>query len=410
MLNFQTGAPFALCLTVCLVSCGEVTDPDVVTRNDLKAPSALEIVDKGNGSVQLKWTTANFEDDFEGYNIYGAIIGDEDLESLGVVVGKPIQLLDSEGEPIEAAKNILSSFNYQTGNEYALPGADDNAEAEYNTAELKFSALPYHKLRTANKEANLPTCKPLTDGVCQGLGTEKEDTEAENITSLGDVIYDFPETLEVGTQVCFFVFSVQDGGAEISQSSSDVACMTPKYAVDPESFSLNVSSQSAPELFKDYRDSCIAGSSDCDTLDMTSGLGTIGATTETRTVQFERYSAAGGGVYLASGKYAVIKSLGYFADGFDDPSYFAQTPVLSEFNESNAQLPEGYSLPGQSITLNENYIYVIASANTEDTPTSADFYYDWLFVESISCSISGDSDTCTLDYKMLFSKNPNSLD
>ncbi len=411
MWKSRATAALVLSYTMTLVNCGEVADPDVITRNDLKAPSGLKIVDKGNGSVQLRWTTANFEDNFEGYNVYGAAIDNDTLETLGVVKGEPIQLLNSDGEPIEKAKSILGAFTYESKNEYALPGTADNADATYNTAELKFSTLPFHKLRTANKEANLPSCKPLTTGVCTPLGNEKEETEPESITSIGIVSYDLPQTLEVGQQVCFFVFSVQDEGEEISQSSSNVACIIPKFAADATSFTMDASGKFAPPFFNTFRENCSQDETSfavsCDEITTTSTGAAISESTETLSIQFERYGNANAGVSLSSGKNTVILSFGYFPEGFTDPAFVdlvSQAPVLTDFSSSNLNQTGGYSQPGQSISLQDKHIYVIANALPEVTPTSADFYYDWLFAESVSC-VSG---SCTVDYKMLFSKNPNS--
>ncbi|NRA65937.1 MAG: hypothetical protein HRU19_15725 [Pseudobacteriovorax sp.] len=387
------------------IACGDAADPEAVTRDDLKSPSALKIVDKGNGSIDLRWSTANFEDDFEGYNVYGAVVTDADLTEFGITKGEPIQLLDANGDAVEAARTILANFSYQATNQYALPGTADNAEAEYNLEDKKFSALPYHKLRTATKEANLPTCIPIDGGICDPTGTVKQETEASAITSIGNISYSLPETLAIGSQVCFFVFAVQDEGEEISQSSTDVACIVPKYATAvTTSAGITSGNQIALPLFATLRSACATDG--CPEIATTVSAAAISATTTDRTVQFEKFNN-NDNLTFATGQNAVILSFGYFENGFADDNFVnlvQSAPNLSGFDATAISQGGGYSQPGQSIVVEKNHIYVIANAAADSaTPADADFYYDWIYVSEAACPDT----SCNVSYQLLLSANPN---
>ena len=388
-----------------LLGCGDASDPDIITRTDLKSPSALKVIDLGNGSVQLRWSTANFEDDFEGYNIYGAVISDSELEALGAPKDEPLQLLDAAGDPVEKAKAVLGAFSYVADNPYALPGTVDNAAAKYNNLEeKKFSALPYHKLRTANGEANLPTCRPVPDTAdCKFLGSEKSEVDSDTITSIGVLNFTLEENLPVGEQACFFVFSVQDEAEEISQSSTNIACVVPKYKATAESFTFSPGTNKNFGLLSAIRANCATGT--CAPLSPTESSTPINGSDATKSFQFEQYT--GTSANIVSGKNAVIVSLGYFASGFTDPDFVelvSVAPALVGFDPANNKQSGGYSQPGQSIAFEPNHIYVVASADPAiAAPTAADFYYDWIYASAVSC----DGNSCSATFDMLLSGNPD---
>lgn len=424
-----------LILSGVLSACDEVDDPSVVSRNDLKSPSTLQLIDAGNGVVTLRWQTANYESKFEGYNVYGAKVDSSTLSSWGITNGDPIQLLDDSGAAIEDAKTKLGYFTYRSDNTYALPGSEDNANATASTDEEedKFSALPYHKLSSASNEPNLPSCKPLSSGTCSGLGTEPEATDSSSITSIGKVDYTLGDgtnnqILEVGQQYCFFVFSVQDGGKEISQSSSNVSCITPKYSLTGLTTQIPVNSGSTRasrptdlRTIANASDGNSLCSQDSSTLSVTCNndqythdetiTATFGSSSVEGVFQFERYSSSAAKISIVSGKNAVIKSMGYFASGFSDQSFLdsisSLTSVGDSFSATAVKQSGGYSNPGQSIILNKNHIYAIAHAPSDSSnPTAAEFYYDWLYISDLTCS---SSDACSITYDLLVSKTADVL-
>ena len=367
---------------------GEKDDPDIVDRADLKSPGALDIVDLGAGKVQLRWFTANQEDDFEGYNIYGA---SGTATELGVTEGSPMQLLDNSGEPKETTKEILANFTYRSDNANALPGVADNAEGVYEQGEKKFSAFPYHKVRTATKEPNLPTCKPNINsqkGICVGLGTAKEETDASSINSNGVLIYDFPEILTIGHSYCFFIFSVQDEGSEISQSSTNVACIIPRYQV-AGNFTYTVANASSEYFLFDIRALRVECTTSCPEALAISSDGTSelasGQTNETNPLQFENYGASSI-INLVSGQKTVVRWMGKFIGGFQDPlfvSSVAQAPSLV-YDSNNIKHGGGYVPQFQSIPLAQYDMFAVAVNDPTSTATETqDFYYDWIWIESI---------------------------
>ncbi|SMF25679.1 hypothetical protein [Pseudobacteriovorax antillogorgiicola] len=427
MLNHWTRTG-PLVAALVLSSCSDTSDPDVITREDLKSASALKLIDNGNGQVTLQWQTANFEDDFEGYNVYGAKVDSTTLASWGITEGEPIQLLSADGNTVAEARTQLAYFSYQSDNDYVLPGVADNAEADYTAdlAEAKFSALPYHKIRVANKEAVLPTCKTLTDGSCTGLGVTPNETSASDITSVGTVSYIFGsegttvnDYLEVGSQYCFFVFAVQDSGAEISQSSSNVECITPKYTNTSGTLTVTMDtgtfSYQLPTDIRTYRTTNCSQTADeaaaCTDLTHTASSSQFGSTSASGAFQFERYTGSPSSLSIVAGKNASIRPLGYFANGFTDSTFvdsIDEITSIGNFSASAIKQEGGFSSPGQSVILNEKNIYVVANAPTDITPTASDFYYDWLFVDSLTCG-STIGDACTMSYQLLVSKTANVL-
>ena len=399
-------------MALCFACGGEQSDPNVIGRDDLKSPGGLSLIDNGDGTVQLRWFTSNYEDDFEGYNIYGAA---GTATELGVTEGEPIQLLDNSGNAIEGAKTILAKFSYSAENSQALPGTTDLAEADTSEeGELKFSAYPYHKLRTANKQPNLPTCKPNLNndtGSCVFLGASKDETDAEDINSVGELSFTFPpsssssDTLTAGQSYCFFVFAVQDQGKEISQSSTNVACIVPKFKVNASTVSLAAASDAAKITatgsdngYTEFRSNCIT-SGVCTTISMTPGQSQLNASSLV-TWQIESYGESI--AYLVTGKSAAIRPLGFFADGFADSRFsqqIAAAPALSLSASDTAKNPNGYSIEGQSVPIYANHIYVLASGDQSSDEVSS-FYYDWIYIDSVDCSSN-----CSVSFEMLLSRN-----
>src|SRR5690606_10504538 len=81
------------------VGCGKVDDPDPINLSNLKAPSDLRIFDLAGGKVRLSWKGGNFEDEFEGYNVYGAKFSDENISSFseqGLARGTPLRLINDK--------------------------------------------------------------------------------------------------------------------------------------------------------------------------------------------------------------------------------------------------------------------------------------------------------------------------
>jgi len=375
-----------------LASCGgDKGEPKVIGSLDLKSPGGLKIVDLGNGSIQLQWQTVNNEDDFEGYNIYGA---KGNATTLGVVEGQPLELLDIAGEPLAATKTILTNFSYALANaDYGLPSYNSNTETEYELDELKFPALPYHKTNAANGEPNLPTCKPgiasanttaeQNANVCVGLGASKEETSASNITSNGVVTYTFPETLTVGTEYCFLVFSVQDEGEEISQASSNVECITPRWKVTGDAANSNSQRLVVNGGYRAYRTAC-ATAGTCQSLAwQTKSPSGFGAD-ETEPFGFENFTSNN---WVIAGQNAGLKYMGYFPNGFSDQDFINLVGAPPTYKVDVSATPlehNGYSLEGQSVPLLAKGIYALAIGDKADAAGASGFYYDWLYISAVN--------------------------
>ena len=214
-----------------LLSCGDENDPDAVSALELKSPSALRIIDDGEGKIRLKWSGPNPEDAFEGYNVYGAKLTNTELAAISLTKGQPIQLLDNAGDAVEAVKTtILPKFDYTTANSNALPGAGESPASIEEDTEL--SKLPFHQRNSSDAtDPLLPTCRTATGNQTCVLNTSATEVDAAGYSSNGVVEFNLGESIQLdeGSQYCFFVLSVQSGGKEVSSSSTNVECVTPRY-------------------------------------------------------------------------------------------------------------------------------------------------------------------------------------
>ena len=95
-----------LALGSALFGCDKATDPAPVALDELKFAFGLKILDQGNGAVRLKWTGVNNEEDFSGYNIYGA----KDNSAITALEGKSIKLLDDKGDVDATGKAALGKM------------------------------------------------------------------------------------------------------------------------------------------------------------------------------------------------------------------------------------------------------------------------------------------------------------
>src|SRR5689334_12239962 len=146
----------ALMVMPFIVSCEKAEDPSAIDVSNLKFPHNLKISDQSGGDIQLSWNGANFEDGFEGYNVYGMKFSDEDIEKwagVGLAIGSPLQLLDDDGKPRAEVKEILALFNFNGEDlESAKKSVDDDGKR-------KIVFLPIHS-QNKKGEPILPTCYP----------------------------------------------------------------------------------------------------------------------------------------------------------------------------------------------------------------------------------------------------------
>lgn len=393
-----------LALGTVMAACGDkTTNPDAVTVDKLKGPGKLAIRDDGDGTVVLSWSGANNEDDFDGYNVYG-VKGMPKSEggTLDVERHKAIELLDDKGEKSTAAEATLGQFNYApaTGLELAAPPA---LQLAGETPE--FSALPIHTLDADGTTKLLPTCK-AKDGECTMTTAANKDTTAKdpNYAVNGRVEFTVPKTLLVGETYCFFVMSSMNNGEKVSQTSTNVECVTPRYKLD---LSLTMpTTNTAAKLF-DLRAILATCTTTCDA--------TAAATKITTTTDGGAHNASDTGpVYIEFASNTTgfvptngvaINDLGYYADGFEDATLPKEAPTLVlgttpiGGSGDNSTAPSfnggGYSLAGQTVPLVANHIYVFAvSPATATVPPT--FNYHWLYVTAAT--------TATASVKMRLTK------
>lgn len=368
----------ALLLGGMVVGCGsDAANPDAVTLDELKAPGNMWIQDGGNGSVTLNWTGSNNEKDFDGYNVYG--LNKAKIKFGSYSEGQAIELLDEAGEPVQAAKDFLGQFNYNTEKpfeEAAAVAADDG--------EAKFSALPVHQKNA--EEGIFPTCG-VDAGVCKDHSATftrqaVSDNSARGVN--GNVSY--PITgLKVGQTYCFFALSSMDEGQKVSMTSTNVACVTPRYKSEftMDLANIGLTDDSVFDLHA-FLATCMA--SGC----------TAGPTTEIAdsTLTAAAVAADLGPLYIESftsgpfftpGKDVGVRDLGFYETGFADPTLPRSAPALV----LDTSVPAGpiingggYTPAGRSRMIERNHIYVFAVPEKDATGTPTSFYYHYMWVKA----------------------------
>lgn len=373
-------------LTALSVGCGsDSSNPTAISIDELKAPGNLSIRDNGNGSATLSWTGSNNESDFDGYNVYG--LNKAKIDGFGTTYkeGQAIELLDEKGEPVDAARTFLGQFNYNPDKplEETGTGTSDDAEA-------KFSALPIYK-KGADGKGIFPTCG-VNGATCKNHDASFPRQTVKNDSARGangQLSYEI-SGLTVGQTYCFFVLSSMDEGAKVSMTSTNIACVTPRYKSE---FSITIPADKS-EPYSDaiqfnlhsFLKAC-QGSTGCAAGDSAS-VATVnmpkGADgTSVGPMYVENFQD---GVFTP-GKNVGVRDLGFYAEGFNDPTLPSSAPALvldtTDGKDSKAPIINGggYTPAGRSRKIEKNHVYVFAvpaEDDTSDRPTSFFYHYVWV--------------------------------
>ena len=383
---------FTALLAMSYSGCGDNSDPDAVDVTNLKHPSNLKILDNGDKTATLTWQASNFEGKFEGYNVYGVKMSDTeiaDLSAKGLAKGTPLQLLSTDGDPEPNAKEILSKFNYDFDNPLnaAKLSVDDDGVR-------KISFLPIHNRTAASAEPVLPTCYPTTttNRITTCTSTE-EASDTSSAFANGTVTYTV-SGLTPGDQYCFLVFSVQDDGEEISQTSTNVECVTPKYintgfltqspTTATTSLAPRANNESREFKIRDYATACkTAGTCPDSKLSTYYSDTTSDATHEsTGDIYIETFSSGTAFITFTPGKDCGILDMGYITSLSDDklPAIAPSFDNAYSKGTSSVQNSNGYNAAGQSLIVKQDNLYILACADSSDTTKK---YYDWILVRGV---------------------------
>lgn len=355
-----------LAVSVGLAACGDSSsDPDVVTLEDLKPATSLQILDLGNGSVRLSWTGLNNEDDFSGYNIYGKLVAEPTTDSVKAKEGQTLRLMKDDGTVDSDVKTMLATMSYN-GTDWETVGTktDPEAEIEY---------YPYYATSTAEAEPITPSCQPASTVDTTGKypcndtveGQEDPDTLILNGSTYKDL-----SGLKIGSTYCFVVVSTLDGGDKIPGATSEVRCVVPRGDM-----SATFTAESGKYIaidFKALREQCAAASSaNCGDLTLPAATAGDCDTPADTTVCIELFSSK---VNFTAGKSAGIQDLEYSPTGF--AKSLTQASEVSSYG--TLQNVKGYSLAGQSLPALDDHVYVVAEGDrTATTPDS--FYYHQIY-------------------------------
>jgi|GEM_PF-3310603 len=366
-----------------IVGCGDASDPEAVSIDELKAPGNLWIRDGGNGSVTLFWNGSNFEKDFDGYNVYGMKDSGTLLDG-GYAEGSSIKMLNEEGEPIEAAKTFIAKFNFDPAKPY-----EEAAAATDDDGEQKFSAKPVH---AAGEEPIFPTCghdsnETAAEGNCtMHSGNFARTTVGDDSTRgvAGQMGFKV-DGLTEGSKYCFFVLASIDEGKKVSNSSTNIQCVTPRFRAEAAVLVPADGVYEKLDLVSTLK-SCIEGTDGCGTVSATKNTEAGSANSNSPTaLYFEKWSDGG----ITAGEYVGVTDLGYYQEGFQDDTLPTAAPAYTigaafdADNDAPLKSTGGYAPYGQTVALRQNHVYVIAvPAEATNTAAPTSFYYHWMYVGS----------------------------
>lgn len=387
---------------ITFLGCGKKSDnPAAAAVDELQAPSGLTIRDQGNGTVILYWYGSNNEDKFDGYNVYGM---KEPTGGFGLAEGKAVELLDDQGNAIDAAKTLLTKFNYD-------PSAGKGFEnpATTLTDGKDFSFLPVHTNNGA--DPLLPTCKPVTtNNVSTCVGTtaaNKGKAVSDDATIALNTRTQYTVTgLIPGNKYCFLVMSSINEGKSVSATSTEMKCVTPKYKLEA------TLDTSAGNKFLDLRTlltACKASSTNvCPAIDTTTYfVASSGSATNASpgSLYVEASSTALSENFVAGIGGATI-DLGYKPLGFADEGLPFKAPALL-WDSNQFEHGGGYTPAGMSVKLYPYHMYVVAvDAATTATSSPTQWYYHWIYVKNTT-PIANNSNAVLVEVRL--SKNAGDL-
>lgn len=376
-------------LTALTVGCGsDASDPEAVTLDELKAPGNLWIQDNGNGAATLYWTGSNNEADFDGYNVYGLNVGTKKEKLGSYQEGQALELLDEAGEPVAAAKEFLGKFNYNHDKPL------EEAAAVTEDGEAKFSALPIHQKPAEGADPILPTCG-VDGGVCKDHSASfARQTVSENSARGVNGTVSYPVSgLTVGQTYCFFVLSSMDEGAKVSMTSTNIACVTPRYKAE---FNIPIPTDATGPTYDDASifdlhgllEACksTAGCANGNAASIVPRTTTSAANGESEGPMYIEAFAGITGAFTP-GKNAGVRDLGFYATGFADGTLVRSAPALvldsNVGTTSGAPIINGggYTPAGRSRLIEKNHVYVFAVPAKDATGTPTSFYYHYMWVK-----------------------------
>lgn len=350
-----------------LFGCDKASDPAPVALDELKFAFGLKTLDLGSGTIRLKWTGVNNEDDFSGYNIYGV----KENDAIARLEGSAIKLLDDKGEVDATGKATLGKMGYN-GKDWETLGPSTNEDGD-------FAVYPYYRsINEKDKNAVLPSCFPGTstagpDGVLCEAVTAEGNTGIFNGQTYFDVT-----GLSIGSTYCFTVLATLDSGKKAAATTSEVRCVVPRASVTTSDLRAVQGNNMKVDL-AGLRAACsTSGGASCGALSTsedTSGASNCALDTSFCLEYLGRTGAPKELYFTASG-HSGIQDLGYFEQGLSDPLL----PKIPNISLNTLQNLDGYSLQGQSLPVVANHIYVVADGE-KDAPTS--FYYHLIHVKSV---------------------------
>lgn len=348
-------------------SCGDdSSNPKEESIEGLNPPSGFMIRDLGNGSIELSWDVTNDpeEDEYDGFNIYGVRL---DAADIGLSEGSSLKLLNEAGDPVDEAKGALQKMNFSL--ETPFEASDESPVDE--DGNKTFAFYPIYAEVDEDSKPILPTCQPDGDGVCTRVEAEVEElTEEVKAATLGTrITYQLGKAdgIKIGENHCFLILTSTDAGEGVSGVSSEARCITPNFKVDLE---VNFAGMTLTDVGNDksgkvaldkaYLEAC-AEEQACAAPTAASQEAIVSSANPAAGPLFvEHYN---GVMYLVAGAKAAINQFGPASSlGLDDPGLYIagsrrrlQGPITKDLiNEG------GFSLPGQSITMIDNMVYILA--------------------------------------------------
>jgi hypothetical protein len=215
---------FASTMTLVMNACGGSTsNPATVSKADLNPPKELMTVTQ-DGSVELRWSPFNAEDEFQGFQVFGAATS---LETLYTLVKYPVKLssaadlLNASIPQCEDNSAFFEAFGFEKNEEDCEDGEAEQEAAKSTTGTSLLEEDP-DDLPPANRLACVGDDAKYTNTnvsvKIEGYALERQSCKVTEVWSVADKK---KVAMANGTVYVFFVVAVKgDEFDEMSWSSN----------------------------------------------------------------------------------------------------------------------------------------------------------------------------------------------
>jgi hypothetical protein len=215
-------------LLLAAAACGDSSDdPGTVTRDDFNPPGVLETV-TGDSKVELRWSAANVEDDFQGYYVFATTTSVEELQKLVKFPSTAVDISKSGIPRCEDNSAFFEAFGLPKS-DGSCKGEDDNSKIEVPKKAQDGSLLTADDKKLSGFLACGDTATTPSLKVTKATTTQKCVVSKDKDGN----------ALENGKTYTFLVMGVLDEDLDdLSWSSNAIADTPAKTALDAKKITL----------------------------------------------------------------------------------------------------------------------------------------------------------------------------